>query len=442
MNTGEGLHRSVDPTDGAVYLCTQFAPAEARRAFACFDQPDLKARFAWDVLTPTGWQVVSTSPSPEPEQTEAGALRWSFAPTPPLSTYLAALCAGPFHVVRSHHSGARGSYPLAILTRASMAEHVDAEEIFEITRAGMAHYERAFSVPYPFAKYDQVFVPELSFQAMENPGVVTLSEDSFIFRSRVTESARELRAVVILHEMAHMWFGDLVTMKWWDDLWLNESFAEWAGFRVASAATRFTGAWTSFALAQKAWAYAQDELPSTHPVVAAIPDLEAVAQNFDGITYAKGAAVLKALVGYVGEADFLRGLNRYFEKHAWGSSTLADLVAELEAASGRDLADWTRVWLEEAGVTTLRALVELDADGCYSRVVWSSSPPAALSMSPRSCDLIAWRSASTGGPTRRAARATAPRGGWCGTCESRWSSPAPPRTSPSWSASPQQTSCS
>ncbi len=331
MNTGEGLHRSVDPTDGRTYLYTQCAAADARRVFACFEQPDLKAAFSWDVIAPAGWQVVSTSPTPDPQLVEPGLERWVFVPTPPLPTYLAALCAGPFHAVRSEYAGPHGTYPLGLFVRASMAEHLDAEEILEITRAGLAHYEREFVVPYPFGKYDQVFVPEFNFGAMENPGVVTFREDGFLYRSRVTEAAREQRAMVIMHEMAHMWFGDLVTMRWWDDLWLNESFANWAGYGVAASATRFTQAWTTFALAQKAWAYVQDQLPSTHPVVADIPQLEGLSQQFDGITYAKGASVLKQLVAYVGYDAFLAGVNRYFERHAWANATLADLLVELEA---------------------------------------------------------------------------------------------------------------
>ena len=382
MNTGEGLHRSVDPTDGRTYLYTQCAAADARRVFACFEQPDLKAAFAWDVVAPAGWEVVSNCATPDPTVVGPGLARWVFPETPPLPTYLAALCAGPFHVVRSEYVGPRGTYPLGVFARASMAEHLDAEEILEITRAGLAHYERAFVVPYPFGKYDQVFVPEFNFGAMENPGVVTFREDAYLYRSRVTEAAREARAMVICHEMAHMWFGDLVTMRWWDDLWLNESFATWAGFGVAASATRFTQAWTDFALSQKAWAYVQDQLPSTHPVVADVPELEGMFQNFDGITYAKGASVLKQLVAYVGYDAFLAGVNRYFQHHAWGNATLADLLVELEETSGRDLAQWARVWLQEPGVTTLQAHVERDVEGRYTSVRIEQLPatrPAGVS---------------------------------------------------------------
>jgi aminopeptidase N len=328
-----------------------------------------------------------------------------FPETRPLPTYLATLCAGPFHVVRSAYVGPHGQYPLGIFVRASMAEHLDADEILEITRAGLAHYERVFVVPYPFGKYDQVFVPELTFGAMENPGVVTFREDANLFRSRVTEATRESRAMVIMHEMAHMWFGDLVTMRWWDDLWLNESFANWAGYSVTASATRFTGAWTTFALAQKAWAYAQDQLPSTHPVVADVPQLEGLWQQFDGITYAKGASVLRQLVAHVGYDAFVAGVNRYFQRHAWGNATLADLLVELEGASGRDLGDWAQVWLREPGVTTLRGHVELDEVGSYSRVLVEQLPatrPAGVPqiLRPHRIAIGAYRWTETGGRRR------------------------------------------
>jgi aminopeptidase N len=386
MTTGEGLHRLVDPADGAVYLYTQFATADARRVFACFEQPDLKARYAWEVTAPADWQVVSNSPTPAPIEEAPGLARWQFAETPPLSTYLAALCAGPFHVVRGEHPGPHGTYPLGLFVRASVAQHVDSQEILAITRAGLAHYEREFEVPFPFVKYDQVAIPEFNLGAMENPGVVTFREDLAVFRSRVTDAARERRAMVILHEMAHMWFGDLVTMRWWDDLWLNESFATWAGYRVAALATRFDSAPTSFALSQKAWAYRQDELPSTHPIVADMVDLEAVYLNFDGITYAKGASVLTQLVAFVGLEPFLAGVNRYFRAHAWGSATLADLLAELSATSGRDLAAWADVWLAQPGVTSLLPVIESGADGRYTRVAVEQHPatrPAGVSQALR-----------------------------------------------------------
>jgi aminopeptidase N len=373
--SGEGMHRSVDPADGAVYLYTQFVTAEARRVFACFEQPDLKARFTWAVTAPAGWEVASNSDRPDPGPAGPGLAHWEFAPTQPISTYLAAVCAGPFHVEAAEYAGPHGTYPLRLLVRSSIAPHLDAEEILAITRAGLAHYEREFSVPYPFGSYDQVFLPEFNLGAMENPGMVTFREDLFVFRSRVTRAARDERATVMLHEMAHMWFGDLVTMRWWDDLWLNESFAEWSGFHVSAVAAGLPDAWTAFALARKGWAYAQDQLPSTHPIVADMVDLEAVYLNFDGITYAKGASVLKQLVAYVGYPAFLHGLNRYFEAHAWGSASLGDLLVELERASDRDLGQWARVWLQEPGVTTLVPHVNTDEEGRYARVRIEQLPP-------------------------------------------------------------------
>jgi aminopeptidase N len=375
MTTGEGLHRLVDPADGATYVYTQMATAEARRVFACFEQPDLKGTFTWRIVAPQEWVVRSNTRAARCEPAGAGLSAWDFPATQPLPTYLAALCAGPFHVVESHHAGVGGTYPLALLVRSSAAEHLDAEEILGITRAGLAHYEREFDHPYPFGAYDQVALPEFNFGAMENAGLVIFNEDLFLFRSRVTEAARELRAMVICHEMAHMWFGNLVTMRWWDDLWLNESFAEWSGYRVAAEATRHTHAWTSFALARKAWAYMADQQPSTHPVVADIADLDAVYLNFDGITYAKGAAVVKQLVAFVGRDAFLAGLNQYFAKHAWGNAELGDLLSALAHASGRDLSDWSAVWLEKPGVTILSPVVSVDADDRYTEVRIDQAPP-------------------------------------------------------------------
>jgi aminopeptidase N len=381
MTSGEGLHRSTDPADGATYLYTQFATAEARRVFACFEQPDLKARFTWVATAAEGWLVVSNTEAVPvgagPVAVGEGLARWEFAPTPPISTYLAALAAGPFHVVESEHVGVAGRYPLRLLARASVAGHVDADadEILAVTRAGLAHYEHEFVVAYPFGGYDQVFVPEFNLGAMENPGMVTFREELVVFRSRVTDEARQWRTLAIMHEMAHMWFGDLVTMRWWDDLWLNESFAEWAGHHVAAEAAGVADAWTTFALGRKGWAYAQDQRPSTHPIAADMVDLEAVYLNFDGITYAKGASVIKQLVAFVGYEAFLAGLNRYFLAHAWGSATLGDLLLELERASGRDLSAWAHAWLQEPGVTTLVPEVELDEDGQYARVRIAQLPP-------------------------------------------------------------------
>ncbi len=381
MRTGEGLHRVHDPADDATYLYTQLATADARRVLACFDQPDLKARFRLTATVPAGWEAASNTP-PAARAEHAGRATWVFEPTPPLPTYLVALVAGPFAIVRSSYDGPHGRYPLGLLTRRSAAHHLDAEEVFSIIRAGLAHFEAELAPAYPFGKYDHVMLPEFNFGAMENPGLVIFREDLALFRSRATEAQRERRAMVILHEMAHMWFGDLVTMRWWDDLWLNESFAEWAGYRATALATPHTTARTSFALSEEAWAYRQDELPSTHPVVADMADLEAVYLNFDGITYAKGAAVLTQLVAFVGLEPFLRGLNAYFAEFAWGNATLADLLDHLGRASGRDLGPWAAAWLTEAGVTTLVPDVDLDGSGRYARVAVTQVPasrPAGVS---------------------------------------------------------------
>ena len=355
MNTGEGLHRFVDPVDDEVYLYSQFEVADARRVFACFDQPDLKARFRFTVRAPEHWKVISNSPTPTPEVLDySGTATWRFAPTHVLPTYVTAIIAGPYRgATGTVTSRNRHKIPLGVYCRASLAEHLDASEIMHVTKQGFGHYEKLFARGYPFEKYDQVFVPEFNAGAMENAGAVTFLE-TYVFRSKPTEAMVERRALTILHELAHMWFGDLVTMRWWDDLWLNESFAEYASTRCMVEATRWHGAWTTFSSMEKSWAYRQDQLPSTHPIVADIRDLEDVEVNFDGITYAKGASVLKQLVAWVGHEAFDEGVRRYFVEHAWGNTELSDLLATLEKTSGRDLTSWSRVWLEQAGLNTLR----------------------------------------------------------------------------------------
>jgi aminopeptidase N len=364
--TGEGLHRFVDPADDRTYLYTQFEVPDARRVFTTFEQPDLKARFAFTVTAPAHWQVVSNSPTPEPEAVRDGVSVWRFAPTKPMSTYITALVAGEYHVVRDSFAGRDGEIPLGVFCRQSLAEFLDADEILELTKQGFGFFEGAFCMGYPFGKYDQLFVPEYNMGAMENAGCVTF-RDEYVFRSRQTSAAYETRANTLLHEMAHMWFGDLVTMRWWDDLWLNESFAEWASHHAATVATtRYAEAWTAFCNSRKNWAYRQDQLPSTHPIAADNHDLEAVEVNFDGITYAKGASALRQLVAWVGEDAFLAGLRAYFDRHAYGNSELADLLRALEETSGRDLGAWAKEWLQTSGVNTLHAEVETDADGVFT----------------------------------------------------------------------------
>jgi aminopeptidase N len=370
-NTGEGIHRFVDPADGETYLYAMSFLDNAPRIFAAFDQPDLKAPITLAVTAPPGWTVAGNGPlvaQPRPG-------RWEFAPTEPLPPYLFSLIAGPWHVRRDEHDG----IPLGIWCRRSLAPHLDAdaEEIFTVTRQCFDRFHRLFAERYPFGKYDQAFVPEFNAGAMENPGLVTLRDD-YVFRSAVTDTQRELRATTIAHEMAHMWFGDLVTMRWWDDLWLNESFAEYLGTRVTAEATRFGSAWTTFAMRRKAWGYAADQRPSTHPVAPEeVADAAEALLNFDGISYAKGASVLRQLVAWLGDDAFLAGLNAHFAKHRFGNATLADLLDSLSAAAGRDLSGWAERWLRRPQVNTLRMETTVDADGRWSDVAVAQTAPAA-----------------------------------------------------------------
>ncbi|MGL5443013.1 MAG: aminopeptidase N, partial [[Mycobacterium] stephanolepidis] len=359
-HTGEGLHRFVDPVDDEVYLYSQFETADAKRMFACFDQPDLKAAFDVTVTAPAHWQVISNG---APLSVADGV--HTFATTAKMSTYLVALIAGPYARWNDVYSDDHGNIDLGIYCRASLSEFMDADRLFTETKQGFGFYHKNFGTPYAFGKYDQLFVPEFNAGAMENAGAVTFLED-YVFRSKVTKYSYERRAETVLHEMAHMWFGDLVTMRWWDDLWLNESFATFASVLCQAEATEYTEAWTTFANVEKSWAYRQDQLPSTHPVAADIPDLAAVEVNFDGITYAKGASVLKQLVAYVGLENFLSGLRAYFKAHAFGNATFDDLLGALEEASGRDLSDWGTQWLKTTGLNTLSPDFEVDADGKFT----------------------------------------------------------------------------
>ncbi|MGX7759196.1 aminopeptidase N [Streptomyces angustmyceticus] len=371
-NTGEGLHRFVDPVDQQAYLYTQFEVPDARRVFASFEQPDLKATFQFTVKAPEGWTVISNSPTPEP----AGTL-WRFEPTPRISTYVTALIVGPYHSVHSTYEKDGRAVPLGIYCRPSLAEHLDAEEIFAVTRQGFDWFQEKFDYAYPFEKYDQLFVPEFNAGAMENAGAVTI-RDQYVFRSKVTDAAYEVRAETILHELAHMWFGDLVTMEWWNDLWLNESFATYTSIACQAYApgSKWPHSWTTFANSMKTWAYRQDQLPSTHPIMAEINDLDDVLVNFDGITYAKGASVLKQLVAYVGTDEFFQGVQAYFKAHAYGNTRLSDLLGALEETSGRDLKTWSKKWLETAGINILRPEIEVDADGVITSFAVRQEAPA------------------------------------------------------------------
>ena len=363
--TGEGLHRFVDPADDRVYLYSQFEVPDARRVYTTFEQPDLKAPFTFRVTAPAGWKVVSNAPTPEPQETGDGKELWAFPQTKPMSTYVTAIVAGEYHEVKHVHRGKHGDIPLGHYCRQSLAEHLDVEELVKVTEQGFAFFEELFDYPYPFGKYDQLYVPEYNMGAMENVGCVTL-RDEYLPRSRQDRAFYEFRVEVILHEMAHMWFGDLVTMKWWDDLWLNESFAEWACYHAAVEATEFTESWTGFTNARKNWAYRQDQLPSTHPIAADNYDLRAVEVNFDGITYAKGASVLKQLVAWVGLENFLQGVRAYFKDFEYSNSEFGDLLAALEKSSGRELQSWAQEWLQTAGVNTLAPEFELGEDGTYT----------------------------------------------------------------------------
>jgi aminopeptidase N len=359
--TGEGMHRFVDPEDGEVYLYTQYEPADARRVFANFEQPDLKAPYRFEVRAPEGWTVWSNGAGERADGV------WRFAETKPISTYITCVVAGPYHYVtdsyeRVFEDGTKLEIPLGAMCRKGLAPHFDADDVFLVTKQGLDFFHDHFDYPYPFGKYDQAFVPEYNLGAMENPGLVTFREE-YIFRGKVTQASYEARANVVLHEMAHMWFGDLVTMEWWDDLWLKESFADFMGTFANVGATRFKDAWITFANRRKAWAYRADQLPSTHPITADIHDLEDAKLNFDGITYAKGASVLKQLVAYVGQDAFLEGARRYFKRHAYGNTRLGDLLSALGETSGRDMSAWARSWLQTAGVNALTPQVLLDAEG-------------------------------------------------------------------------------
>ena len=390
-NTGEGLHRSVDPSDGNIYLYSQFEVPDARRVYAVFDQPDLKATFDFKVLAPASWIVTSNMPvatiEDDPRETLDGTLGdkpnestrlWDFEPTPVMSSYLTAICAGPYAEWHTEYLNEDGrTVPMAQYCRQSLAKAFakDVDYLFDITKKGFAFYAKTWGVPYPYAKFDQIYVPEYNAGAMENIGMVTI-RDSYVFESKVTDALAERRVVTVLHELAHMWFGDYVTMRWWNDLWLNESFAEFTSTLATAEATEWHDAWATFCSGEKSWALRQDQLPTTHPIVAPINDLNDTYVNFDGITYAKGASVLKQLVYYVGREKFFKGINNYLNKHAYSNATLADLLAELELTSGRDLKAWSAQWLEESGINTIATEVEENEDGTIKRLALRQTAPA------------------------------------------------------------------
>jgi aminopeptidase N len=360
--TGEGMHRFTDPTDGETYAYTQLLMEDVQRVFAAFDQPDLKAVFELTVTVPEGWTVLANGITEH-----LGDGRWQAAPTPPISTYLVAVAAGPWHTVRTEHRG----LPFGLHCRRSLAPYLDTDtdELFDITRQCFDRYHEKFEEPYPFDSYDQAFVPEFNAGAMENPGLVTF-RDEFVYRSAVTDTERQTRAMVIAHEMAHMWFGDLVTLRWWDDIWLNESFAEYMGYQTLTEATRYTDTWTDFGIVRKAWGYDADQRPSTHPVAPdAVDDTASAMLNFDGISYAKGASALRQLVAWLGEKDFLAGINTHFARHRFANATLADFLDSLAATTERDVHAWADAWLRTTGVDTLTPTVTRGDNGTYTLTV-------------------------------------------------------------------------
>ncbi|MGW1011109.1 aminopeptidase N [Streptomyces termitum] len=409
-HTGEGMHRFLDPTDGASYTYTQLFMEDVQRVFAAFDQPDLKAVFELAVTAPEGWTVLTNS------VTERGADgRWTSAPTQPLSTYFVCVAAGPWHSIRTEHAG----LPFGIHCRRSLAPHLDADadEIIAVTKACFDRFHEKFDEPYPFDSYDQAFVPEFNAGAMENPGLVTF-RDEFVFRSAVTATERMTRAMVIAHEMAHMWFGDLVTLRWWDDIWLNESFAEYMGYQTVNEACSdlFADTWIDFGVSRKAWGYDADQRPSTHPVAPdpqAVPDTASALLNFDGISYAKGASALRQLVAWLGEEDFLAGINIHFKRHKFGNATLADFIDNLAAATDRDVHAWAERWLRTTGVDTLTPRLTGEANRWELSVDHDGSRPhrvrASLYDRRPDGELALRDSVLTDVPQREPIRLTGPR---------------------------------
>lgn len=404
-HSGEGLHRATDPVDGEVYLYSQFEVPDCRRMYAVFEQPDLKATFQFTVTAPAYWHVFSVSPEPDPVPVAGrdGVARWHFSPTERISSYLTCCIAGPYEGETSSYTSTDGRViPMGTYCRRSLAPHLDAQEIMDITKQGMEFYEEQFQQPYPFRKYDQIFVPEYNMGAMEHPGCVTILDD-YVFASKPTQALVERRAITVLHELAHMWFGDLVTMKWWNDLWLNESFAEFMSHVAAFENTKYKEAWITFNASEKIWAQAQDQLPSTHPIAAEIRDLEDTMVNFDGITYGKGASVFQQLVAYVGWDAFVTGVAKYLAKKAWGNATLADLLVELSAASGRDLESWSKVWLEEAGINTLTPELKLGDGALITSFIIRQSSDGRASLRPHRL-AVAGYSLSANGKLERVMR--------------------------------------
>ena len=398
--SGEGLHRYTDPEDGEVYLYTQFEPNDAHRAWPCIDQPDVKPEWTFHVIAPPSWVVFSNGV--EVGATPAGndAVRHDFSATPPLSSYITAVVAGPWAVIDGGiwsggaSDGGHVELPLRLACRRTLARYLDADDVVEVTRAGLDFFHERYGVTFPWGSYDQIYVPEYNLGAMENPGCITFNE-SYISRSTPTFTERQRRANTTLHEMCHMWFGDLATPAWWDDLWLKESFAENQGASAIATSTQYTGEWANFAMNRKIWAYTQDQMPTTHPIAADIPDVAAAKTNFDGITYAKGAAVLKQLVAWVGEDAFYEGARRYFDKHRFAATSLADLLEALEAASHQELGSWKSAWLETSGPSTLSASWRTDSVGAiFDFTLHQGAEACGGVLRPHRVTVSTWRAAS------------------------------------------------
>ena len=398
--SGEGLHRYTDPEDGEVYLYTQFEPNDAHRAWPCIDQPDVKPEWTFHVIAPPSWVVFSNGVEVGAAPAGNDAVRHDFSATPPLSSYITAVVAGPWAVIDGGtwsggaSDGGHVELPLRLACRRTLARYLDADDVVEVTRAGLDFFHERYGVTFPWGSYDQIYVPEYNLGAMENPGCITFNE-SYISRSTPTFTERQRRANTTLHEMCHMWFGDLATPAWWDDLWLKESFAENQGASAIATSTQYTGEWANFAMNRKIWAYTQDQMPTTHPIAADIPDVAAAKTNFDGITYAKGAAVLKQLVAWVGEDAFYEGARRYFDKHRFAATSLADLLEALEAASHQELGSWKSAWLETSGPSTLSASWRTDSVGAiFDFTLHQGAEACGGVLRPHRVTVSTWRAAS------------------------------------------------
>jgi aminopeptidase N len=348
-NAGDGLHRYKDAATGNVYLYSNFEPFNAHKMFPHFDQPNIKANFTLDVIAPASWQVVSTTR--EISITNVNEKKhWQFPATPKMASYVFSMHAGPYTVWEDNS----GAIPLRLFARQEVAQYVDYKEWFLFTQQSFAFFNNYFSLPYPFKKYDQLIVPDFNSGAMENIGAVTFNE-FYVGRGKKTDLERMKYGNVIAHEMAHMWFGDLVTMSWWNGLWLNESFATYMSYLAQEKSSQFgEKIWDVFFIGTKQWAYTSDQQVTTHPIELSVDNTAEAFANFDGITYGKGASVLKQLAYYVGEENFRKGVVKYLKKYSYSNTQLVDFMSEIAKASQRDLSDWAYEWLYQAGLNSIQ----------------------------------------------------------------------------------------